>query len=406
MGMETEINEKRYLLSNPGSASKKYALYGQDGSVTEELLNVHIEREDGKVIAEAKTKGGISEKRSLTEEDFLRPLPYVLALCEERKLIRPDAPICAGGIRIVAPGKYFQAHRIIDVEYEKRLEEARYLAPLHLESALAELSALKAELPGVALVGVSDSAFNSTMGEVARRYALPEETADKSELYRFGYHGISMQSARGKVEEMLGAVPARSIICHLGSGVSIAALRGGDCVDTSMGFTPLEGVPMATRIGAIDAGAVLQLTKLGMSPQEIELFLNKECGLKGLSGRTGDVRELIELEKQGDAGAKLAIEHFVYHIKKQIGAYIAVLDGIDLLAFTGTIGERSSIIRGRIVSGLEAFGIILDMQMNDTITGKSGLIGAADSAVNIAVVLSDEMRVMAGETARLVSETQ
>src|SRR3989338_6917573 len=128
MGMETEINEKRYLLSNPGSASKKYALYGQDGSVTEELLNVHIEREDGKVISEAKTKGGISENRSLTEEDFLRPLPYVLALCEERKLIRPDAPICAGGIRIVAPGKYFQAHRIIDVEYEKRLEEARYLA--------------------------------------------------------------------------------------------------------------------------------------------------------------------------------------------------------------------------------------------------------------------------------------
>jgi len=389
----------KYLAVNTGSASKKYALFSED----REILKVHFEREEDGVIATIE-EGGKAQKSKVSQEDYDSALEYFLRESSARKIIAGNSDIRAAAVRIVAPGNYFLTNRIINAEYNAKLEEAVRQAPLHLKPAMREIEKLKLNLPGVSIAGVSDSAFHASLPQPARLYNLPQELAEKFGIYRFGYHGISAQSVLEKVGAALKNIPPRTVICHLGSGASVHAVKDGKSFDTSMGFTPLEGLTMGTRIGNIDAGAVLfLLRKSGMSPAELEEYFNTRCGLLALSGKTSDIRELLELEKKGDEGAETALEAFVYSVCKYVGAYSAGMGGLDLLAFTATIGERSDVMRERICGRLGSLGVGIDKEKNNKIVSRDGFIekeGA--SSVRVAVLTADEMGQMVKELRSLI----
>ena len=381
---------KNYLAVNTGSASKKYALYDESG---QELWRAHFEKEGKGFIVNFQASDR-SEKIEIKKKDFDNAIAFLLA---RRPALRSFSEgeadsLAVAGVRVVAPGEYFSSNRSIDERFLKKLEAAAEQAPLHIAPALTEIKQLRKIFPDLPMIAVSDSAFSAEMPDHSRLYSLPESIAAKLGIYRYGYHGISLRSIVGKVEKMLGRMPSRVVICHLGSGSTVAAVRDGKCFDTSMGFTPLEGIPMGTRIGNIDAGAVIYLAKKSrLSLEKLEDFFNKECGLLGLSGKTADVRELLELEEKSDKKSARALEIFVYHIKKYIGAYAAAMGGLDLLVFTATIGERSFIIRRRICTGLENLGVALDEIKNNATVSVDGFIGTANSSAKVAVIPTDEM---------------
>jgi acetate kinase len=339
--------DKKYLIINIGSASKKYALFEGE----KELFGMHLEAGMDNYIG-SYAIAGESKDIPVQADEYRNGLAYFMNMTQEKE-------IAAIGIRVVAPGKYFQENKKIDVDYMAKLEEAKEMAPLHIAPALEEIGQIKKWSDAIPLYGISDSAFYSSMPAEAKIYGLPSAISEKYGLYRYGYHGISMQSAVEKIKAMDGDFPARAIICHLGSGSSITALLNGQPIDTSMGFTPLEGLPMGTRVGSIDPGLVLYLAKkMERNIEEVELLLNCQSGLLGISGKTPFVKELIDLAQGGDKQAELALNVYARAVRKYIGAYAALLDGLDLLVFTATIGERSSFMRDKICAGLKYLGNI------------------------------------------------
>jgi acetate kinase len=389
---------KKFLIVNNGSASKKYAVYA-DG---QQIYFAHLEIEDGDSIV-TEYINGEAIKSSITREEFDASLEFALKKMSERG-ITEKAEISAVGVRTVAPGVYFWNHREINEEYIQKMEEAKEKVPLHMTPILLAVKNLVESFKGVAPVyGISDSAFHSTLPEVAKIYGLPTEMAKQHEIYRFGYHGISVQSIVNKSAEFFGAVPSRMIVCHLGGGVSVTAVKDGQSLETSMGFTPLEGMLMATRVGDIDPGAVLYLLEMtGQTPAEMRKYFNKECGLLGVSnGLSDDVRDLIKGDEVGNHEAKLALDLFAYRVKKTIGAYMAVLGGLDALVFTGTIGERSFIMRHRICEGLADLGVELDLVKNDATVYKDEIISTVNSKIKIATLKTEEMNQIAREVGKL-----
>ncbi len=381
MAMETTS-----LVINIGSASKKYALYEEE----KELATYHFEKEDGSFIV-TETFNNAKEKLSLTENEYTQSTVFLLNRLKTKNNAFSIEQI---GIRVVAPGTYFHATQPVTQEYITKLEEALLKAPLHIAPTLEEIKLLPSLFPDKPIVAVSDSAFHTTITESAQFYALPIETIQKYDIYRFGYHGISMQSIVRTLKKAINPLPRNIIICHLGSGSSITAVKDGKSYDTSMGFTPLEGLPMGTRVGNIDPGVITHLAKqLNLSPNDLDTYLNTQCGLHGLSGKTADVRELIALEQQGDKNAKRTLDYFSYHVKKYIGAYTAILNGVDLIVFTAGIGERSSIMRARILNDLEELGIIVNKEKNEAASSENvSFIEDVTSKVKIAVIKTNEMK--------------
>ncbi len=389
------MDQKTFII-NTGSDSHKYALYGGE----RELARLHLEREGEKFICTLKI-GKEEEKLDVLPEKYASPAFYATELLVSKKLIFSLEEIRSVALRIVAPGGHFLEHNLIDDEYLRKMESVKHYAPLHVGPVLEEIKEVWKVFPETKLYGISDSAFHASLPEVARRYAIPEFDSSTFGIYRYGYHGISVASVMKKLSGF-GLVPARVIVCHLGSGSSITAVKNGKSIDNSMGLTPLEGLPMGSRVGNIDPGAVLAIGQLrGLSFADLEKYFNQECGLLALSGKTKDVRELIELEKGGDERAKLALDSFAYSVRKYIGAYIAALGGLDLLVFTATIGERSNIMRARISAGLEGLGVVVDENKNNEFVSKDGLIQDKKSLVQVAVVATDEMAEMARELQRL-----
>ena len=387
--------EKKLLAINIGSASKKYALY-YNGA---EILGLHLEKESDKIAATAKSKGKTSGEMGVSQADYDNAAGFFIELAKKQNLISDKSEIEKIGIRVVAPGKYFTENKIISGEYLAKLESAKEQAPLHINPTLEEIRKILKVIPEAKLYGVSDSVFYKDMPFQAKLYGLSSDIAEKLEIYRYGYHGISMQSVISKTEKILGNIPSRTIICHLGSGSSITAVKDGKAVDTSMGFTPLEGLPMGTRVGNIDAGAVLYLAKKsGMNLEELESYFNNECGLLGLSGKSQFVKELIDLDKAGDEKSKMALDLFVYGVKKLIGAYAAILNGLDFIIFTATVGQRSSFMRDKICSGLETLGITLDGDKNKGVNNEGEI---SSGRVKIMVIATDEMSEIAKEVAGL-----
>ncbi|MFA5652364.1 MAG: hypothetical protein WC933_03285, partial [Candidatus Paceibacterota bacterium] len=354
---------EKYLIVNTGSASKKYAVYDKSG----EIAFVHLETEEKGFVSTLKI-GDKSEKSEITETNFNKSLEYLFPVLKSKNIIKSKEDISGVGIRVVAPGVYFQSHRIIDNKYISNLKIAEKKAPLHLEMIFKELLGLKTFFGNkMRLVGISDSAFHSTMSDKAKKYAINSKDAEKYEIYRYGYHGISAGSIVNKLEKK-GRLPEKMIICHIGGGVSVMAVKNGKSIDTSMGFTPLEGMVMANRVGDIDSGAVVYMSEvLKLSGIKLLQYFNKKCGLFGLSdGLSNDIRDLFKAEEENsDKRATKALDTYVYKIQKQIGAYYVALGGLDSLVFSGTVGERSYRMRKRICSGLESLGIMIDKEINE-----------------------------------------
>lgn len=384
----------KILIINTGSASKKYSIYEGDNKI----YNAHFEKENnGYIIIE--TFVDKKEKTIISEGEFKKAQAYLLNSLIQKNIVSSKADIEAIGIRIVAPGEYFLSHRIVDKEFLKMAEQALEKVPLHLGPALAEIKLAEDVFGDVKVVGVSDSVFHKSLPDKVKFYAIPIADSRKLGLQKFGYHGISIQSVISQTIKKLGALPSKTIVCHLGGGASVTAVKDGKSVETSMGFTPLDGLVMATRVGEIDPGAVIYLAdKLGLNTRELEEYFNNKCGLLGISNKSDDIRELIKFETEGDKDSALALEIYVNRLKKYIGAAAAVLGGVDLLIFAGTVGERSFIMRGRICDGLQFLGLEIDSEINNKIEGVEAEINKPESRVKVLVMKTDEMEEIAKST--------
>ncbi len=393
----------KILIINTGSASKKYSLY-ENGK---KIYNAHFEMEPsspeggegGYVVTETFSLPDQVEskvKTPISERVFERAQARLLDSLLEKKVILSRDDIGAVGIRIVAPGEYFLQNRIIDKEYLKMAKQALEKVPLHLGPALEEIKLAGKVFGDIKIIGISDSVFHKSLPDKAKYYAIPIADSRNLGLQKFGYHGISLQSVIYQTEKKLGKLPSKVIICHLGGGASVTAIKDGQSVETSMGFTPLDGLVMATRVGEIDPGAVIYLAdKLRLNTRKLEEYFNNKCGLLGLSGKSDDVRDLLKLEKEGDKDSALALDSYANRLKKYIGSATAVLGGLDLLIFAGTVGERSFIMRGRICEDLQFLGINLDMIKNNETEGVEAEISRVESKVKVLVMKTDEMEEMA-----------
>lgn len=388
--------ESLILVVNPGSASRKYALFA-DGK---KRANINFEFEDGKVIAKIEYSG--NKKTVVFEETDLSAVScHILPLLHENQIIGKSDNLSAIGIRVVAPSMRFTKDELITDEFITSLEAVQQKAPLHITTALTETKQIKEHFPGTPLIAVSDTAFHSTKPECAWRYGVDTELADKYGIKRYGYHGISVGSVVHCLQQQNKLSP-KTVICHLGSGSSLTAVADGKSVDTTMGYSPLEGLMMATRSGTIDVSAALALKhELGLSDLELEQYLNKKSGLLGVSGISDDIRQLLTSEEQGNDRARLALNLFIYRIQLAIGQMAASMGGVDSIVFTGTIGERSAVIRGRILGNLEYLGFIYHHDNNNqTFEPVEATNIAIEASKPVFVIVTDE----AAEIARRVGQ--
>jgi acetate kinase len=305
--------------------------------------------------------------------------------------------VAAVAHRVVHGGPRFREPTLIDAEVRRRIVELEALAPLHNAPAIEGIEAAERALPGVPQIAVFDTAFHATIPEEAATYALPRRWREEWGVRRYGFHGLSVAWCAERVPEILDApAPAlRLVVCHLGGGSSVSAVLDGRSVDTSMGFSPLEGVPMATRSGTVDPGALTYLIReRGLDAEALEHALNFDSGLRGLAGGSGSMLEVQSAAQAGDAGARLALDVFVYRLAGAVAAMAAALGGLDALALTGGIGEGSQIVRERLGERLRFLGVEIDAARNAAAEPDCE-IAAADSAVRVLVVRAREELVAA-----------
>ena len=310
--------------------------------------------------------------------------------------------IDAVGHRVVHGGARFVQPTSIDRETLAALRELGELNPVHSALEIAAMEQCLKVLPGVPSVAIFDTAFHSTLPDVASTYAIPSALSERLGLRRYGFHGTSYRYVSGLLRAKISA--ARLVVFHLGSGASVCAIRDGRSVETSMGFTPLEGLVMGSRCGDLDPGLLLYLLRTGEATvAELEETLNHESGMKGIAGESGDVRVLQARAAGGDSRAKLALSVFAYRATKYLGAYAAAMGGLDAVAFTGGIGENSPAMRARICQGLEFLGIALDEKRNQGAKPPApALLSPENSAVSVWMVPTDEQRQIARETYALL----
>lgn len=335
------------------------------------------------------------EKTTITAPDHIAAITYI---CNHLNLSPTD--VQAIGHRVVHGGEHFTQATQITPEVEHKIDALSAFAPLHNSPNLDGIRAGQKIMPNATHVAVFDTAYHQTMPEHAYRYAIPTSFYTQDHIRRYGFHGTSHRFVSERATEILGH-PFTGITCHLGNGCSITAIKNGCSVDTSMGFTPLEGVAMGTRSGDIDPAVVLNLAqKLGI--KKTDHLLNRESGLLALSEKSNDLRELLSSAQKGDAKCQLALDVFTYRIKKYIGAYLATLGQIDGIVFTGGIGENSPDIRQQILTNLSPLGIHLDPITNKTCIGQEATISTENAVIKIFVIPTDEERLIARETYQLI----
>jgi len=320
-------------------------------------------------------------------------------------VLKSFADIEAVGHRIVQGADFFSGSALVDEDVLNKIEYCAEFAPLHNHAHLLGIRACQKVLPDVPEVVVFDTAFHQTMPEYAYMYALPYEYYTKYHVRRYGAHGTSHKyvSARGAELAGLDLGNSKIITCHIGSGSSVSAVLNGKCVDTSMGFTPLEGMIMGTRCGSIDASIVPYIMKKeNLTPDEMTTVMNKKSGFMGLSQRTSDAREMDELANSGDPKAKLVLKKLTYDIIKLIGSYAAAMNGVDLIVFTAGIGEHNSRLRRRVCENLSYLGVKIDYEANMAF-GTEAILSTPDSKVKVALVPTEEELMIARDTMHIVS---
>lgn len=394
------------LVVNCGSSSLKYQLINMDNEkVMAKGLVEKIGLPDSQLTH--KWNGQKKEiKQSIPDHQVAVKLVLDILTDAECGVIKSMDAIDAVGHRVVHGGEEFAASTLITDEVMKALEKCSAMAPLHNPPNIIGINACKAIMPGVPQVGVFDTAFHQTMPAKAFMYGLPYELYKEDHIRRYGFHGTSHRYVAGEVAKVMG-VPVeklRIINCHLGNGSSLAAIKYGKCVDTTMGFTPLAGVLMGTRCGDIDPAIVLNvMDNHNLSTKEMDTLMNKKSGVLGISGVSSDFRDLGQAAAEGNERAQLALDMFHYQVRKEIGAFAAAMGGVDVITFTAGVGENGIEDRAAIAEGLEYLGAKLDPQRNN-VRGKDALISTDDSTVKMYVIPTNEEIMIARDTKDIVSK--
>ena len=393
------------LVINAGSSSLKYQLLNPE---TQQVLAKGLCERIG---IDGKFTYKPDGKQAIKEADVAMPTHSEAIQAVLNALVDPEngvigsmKEIDAVGHRVVHGGEKFAKSVLITDEVMAAIEECNPLAPLHNPANIIGIKACQALMPDTPMVAVFDTAFHQTMPPVAYTYALPYEYYTEDKVRRYGFHGTSHKYVAGRAAAMLGKPieELKLISCHLGNGSSITAIDGGKSVDTSMGFTPLAGLPMGTRSGDLDAGILEYLMKKhGYSIDEMLNILNKKSGVLGISGVSSDFRDLEDAAPKGNQRAQLALDSFDYNVKKLIGAYAAAMGGVDAIIFTAGVGENGPDTRAKAVAGLEYMGVKLDAEKNNT-RGKEVDVATDDSKVRVLVIPTNEELMIAMDTAALV----
>ena len=408
------------LVLNAGSSSLKFQLIATDREhiqkgTDERICRGEVERIGGEAIVTVETEKSARQKFTASLADLSAALEYLIRwIASEQsgiQQVQSAADIHAVGHRVVHGGERFTESAIITDDVLHGIEDCIDLAPLHNPNNVKCIQVARHIFgPKLPQVAVFDTAFHHSLPEQAYLYALPYHLYRRHHIRRYGFHGTSHRyvAYRYRVIRNLTREQTHVITLHLGNGCSAAAIRGGYPVDTSMGMTPLEGLVMGTRSGDIDPAIVnLIATKEGLSPHEVEMLLNTQSGLLGISGLTNDMRVLQqELKEHDDRRVRLAIEVFSYRARKYIGAFLACMDGADAVVFTGGIGENSADIRERICTGMEWAGLKLDTSRNVQAAGKEAQISTEDSKLKAYVIPTDEELLIARDTVRCIAGEQ
>ncbi len=399
----------KVLVLNCGSSSIKYQLIDMDkgASLLAKGLLERIGLEMGEFTHKPVGKDKYYVKQPIA--DHKAGIKMVLdALVDEKiGVIKSLTEINACGHRVAHGGEVFKSSVLVGEKEKEQIRALFALAPLHNPANLQGIEAMEAILPGVPQVAVFDTSFHQTMPEKAYLYAIPYEYYQTDKIRRYGFHGTSHRFVAPKAAKMAGMDINNSkiISCHLGSGASICAVKNGQSVDTSMGFTPVEGLIMGSRCGDLDLGVLLYIAeKEKMAIKEMNNFINKDCGLKGITGGVVDMRDIMAGKREGKQRETYAFDMFAYRVKKYIGAYAAAMGGVDIILFTGGIGENAWWQRQEICEGLEFLGAEMDKESNEKMAGQDGIISKPDSRVKILSVTTDEELVIAQDTYSIVKQ--
>ena len=397
----------KILVLNCGSSSIKYQLFDMESKSV--LAKGGIEKIglEGSFLKLTQPDG---EKVTLTKDipEHTTGVRFIISVLtgEEYGVIKSINEIDAVGHRMVHGGEKFSSSVLLTDEVMKDFEACNELAPLHNPANIKGVNAVKDIAPEMPQVGVFDTSFHQTLPDYAYIYGIPYELYEKYGIRRYGFHGTSHRYITKRVCEILGVKPEdkKIITCHIGNGGSIAAVKNGKCVDTTMGLTPLEGLMMGTRSGDIDPGAIpFIMEKLQLDGKGLSDLLNKKSGVLGVSGVSSDMREVEAAAKAGNKRAELANTIYFYRIKKYIGAYAAAMGGVDIIVFAGGVGENQSPCREAALEGLEFIGVELDKELNKKSRGEEIILSTPESKVKVVLVPTDEELMIASDTYEIVS---
>ena len=401
----------KVLVLNCGSSSVKFQLIeaGRDPERDRALAKGLVEDTGGTAILHYEAEGKKPIRDAIGGFQHRTAVEKALAMLTDAEtgILPHKEEIGAVGHRVVHGGERFKASVPIDEDVVEGIEACIALAPLHNPANLQGYRAAKAVLPDAPQVAVFDTSFHQTMPPEAYLYALPYDQYRRFGIRRFGFHGTSHRFVSGRAAQLLGREDdpdLRLITCHLGNGASVCAIRGGRSVDTSMGFTPLEGLVMGTRCGDLDPAALLYIMgREELGSAEASALMNKRSGLLGLSGISHDMRTLLEAEEKGDERAHLAIEVFCYRLRKYVAAYVGALGGLDALVFAGGIGENSPPVRKRVLHGLDAVGLTLEEGRNEAAEGTEAEISPEGARSSVWVIPTNEELLIARDAFRIVA---
>lgn len=380
------------LVVNPGSSSRKYALY-QGG---QPVLELRFENTSTGFEMCSQVSGTQQKCESIKETDFSEAFARVADavgsyLFRNKVKQKLDNVV----IRVVAPGTFFQRHAEIDDLYISKLKERENAAPLHIPVIMREILSAKKHFKQARIIAASDSAFHSEMPPRAREYSIATADINQFDIHRFGYHGLSVASIVRRIHPLIGLWPERMIVCHIGNGTSVTAVKNGKSVETTMGYSPSTGLPMGSRAGDIDNAALLELMRVKhWRPREAEMYINTSGGFVGMAGDS-DIRSLLDRRSQNDATATQALNVFAYNIQKAVAAGTVALGGLDVLVLTATASVRSAELRSIILQGLAHLGVQISKDRNDLLVGKDGVVSVRNSVIKVVVMRTDEMGEMA-----------
>ncbi len=397
------------LVLNCGSSSIKYQVIdmGNDSKLLAKGLVERVGLAEG--ILTHKPEGKEKYEVSKPIPDHSVGINLILEALVDKKhgVISSIDEIKAVGHRVAHGGEFFTESSLVNDKVKSEIEKCVELAPLHNPANLKGILSMEKLLPSVPQVAVFDTSFHQTMPNFSFLYGLPYEYYEKYKVRRYGFHGTSHKYVAQKACKLIGLDFNKSkiITCHLGNGASIAAIRNGKSVDTSMGFTPVEGLMMGTRCGDVDAGILLFLAeKENLTIKQVNDIINKKSGVQGVSGLSSDMRDLENASAEGNKRAQLAIDMFYYRVKKYVGAYAAVMDGVDLIIFTGGIGENDPNIRAHVSEAINFMGVDFDPAANAGVRGKDKLLTKPNSRVKVMTITTNEELVIATDTVNIVSK--